>query len=146
MRPAWSVASAFIGYSSTAFTPRRPSAFCRRQWSSTGIRNDSVLPDPVPVVASVGSAAPLYVLSRSHAFAWCRHGVNGGCHSSAACPPVVGRMERRPDPQIRPPEDARFRDLEEPLQGEPRVLVGQGGLHEGLSGRAADGTAGCTAP
>nr|WP_031042771.1 hypothetical protein [Streptomyces olivaceus] len=29
--PAWSVASAFIGYSSTALIPARPSAFCRRQ-------------------------------------------------------------------------------------------------------------------
>ncbi|MDH6227821.1 hypothetical protein [Streptomyces sp. MJP52] len=47
------------------------------------MRNDSVLPDPVPVVTSVGSAGPSSVLSRSHAFAWCRHGVKSGRHSRA---------------------------------------------------------------
>jgi hypothetical protein len=104
------------------------------------------LPDPVPVFTSVGSATPLYVLSRSHAFAWCRHGVNDGCHSSAARHPSSagwnGVLIRRNGPRKMPVSGSP----EEPLQGESRVLVGQGGLHEGLSGRAADGTAGCTAP
>ena len=37
-------------------SPEAPRPFdrSRRQWSSTGIRNDSVLPEPVPVVISVG--------------------------------------------------------------------------------------------
>lgn len=40
-------------------------------------------------------------------------------------PPVVRLVERRPDPQIRPPEDPRLRVPQEPLQGPPGVVVGQ---------------------
>ena len=39
-----------------ALSPACPLA-ARRQWSSTGSRNASVLPEPVPVVTSVGSGA-----------------------------------------------------------------------------------------
>ncbi|MBZ6084032.1 hypothetical protein KVH15_23815 [Streptomyces olivaceus] len=48
------------------------------------------MPDPVPVVTSVGRAGPCSVESRAHALAWCRHGANPGKpadHSSSRCQP-----------------------------------------------------------
>jgi len=53
-RLAWSLASAFIGYKINALRPVSPARRARNTWSRIGYRNASVLPDPVPVVISVG--------------------------------------------------------------------------------------------
>ena len=50
IRPAWSDASAFIGYKMSALMPSAPADRCRAQWSRSGIKKHSVLPEPVPVV------------------------------------------------------------------------------------------------
>ena len=55
-----------------ALTPGAPA--CRRQWSSTGKRKHSVLPEPVPVATTVDR--PASAASRENAVAWWRYGVN----------------------------------------------------------------------
>ena len=65
--------------------PRCPARRCRRQWSSSGIRKLSVLPDPVPVVTSVGRGMRSRDASRIHASAWWRCGVNPSGAQSRCC-------------------------------------------------------------
>src|SRR5690606_34882427 len=84
-------------------------SFARRQWSSTGIRKDSVLPEPVPVVTSVGRGrCPSLLVSRANASAWWAYGggKSAGYQSRWRCQPSSavrkGRRIRKYGPRNSP--------------------------------------------
>ena len=86
----------------------------------TGIRKPSDLPDPVPVVISVGFGAtsrPGEPLPRLHLM---RVRAKPGRRPPQAVIGVLRRLdERQPDPQVRPAEDPVLR-VEEELASAPR--------------------------
>ena len=114
----------------SALVPVTPRRLARTTWSRIGCRNASVLPEPVPVVTSVGSGRGLSgptsrLVSLANAAAWCPYGGEPLVPLQRVAPPVLGRPERQPHPQVGALEDPVLpvrQQLEQPGAG---VLVGQ---------------------
>lgn len=85
------------------------------------MRNDSVLPDPVPVVTRVGRAGPCRVDRGWNARARCRH----GRPLPVVAPPAVGRAEQGAFPQAGAAEDPLVGVVEERSQRFAYGVVGE---------------------